>query len=51
MGPEKAESGDTMGTFTIAGKTVSVFPGTAPNAPAIYLNTFGQEGRQVFEAA
>lgn len=51
MKAAEAESGDTMGTFTIAGKTVTVFPGTEPGAPVIYLNTFDQEGRQVCEAA
>lgn len=33
---------------TIYGKTVSVFPGKNPDAPAIYLHTFSEEGQQVF---
>lgn len=37
-----------MRRITICGKTVSVFPGTSPGAPAIYLNTFSEEGLAVF---
>ena len=32
-------------------KAVSVFPATFPGAPVIYLNTYSDEGQQVFEAA
>ena len=39
-----------MHTFKKDGKTVSVFPATTPNTPAIYLHTFSGEGRKVFEA-
>lgn len=40
-----------MNTFTAGGKTISVFPTTEPGAPAIYLNTFAEEGQKVFQAA
>ena len=40
-----------MYEFTIGGKSVSVFPSTVPDAPVIYLNTYSDEGRQVFQAA
>lgn len=39
-----------MRHYTINGKTVSVFPSKTTGAPAIYLNTFGEEGQQVFSA-
>ena len=39
-----------MRTVSIAGKTVSVFPCTEPEAPVIYLNTFSGEGQQVWDA-
>ena len=39
-----------MCEFTMGGKSVSVFPGTEPGAPVIYLNTYANEGRQVFQA-
>lgn len=39
-----------MNTFEIGGKTVSVFPSAEPNAPIIYLNTFSNEGQEVWEA-
>ena len=32
-------------------KQISVFPGSKPEAPAIYLNTFAGEGQAVWEAA
>lgn len=38
-----------MYSFSLAGKTVSVFPTRQPDAPVIYLNTFSREGEQVFE--
>ena len=38
-------------TFFAAAKTVSVFPAAAPDAPVLYLNTFSDEGRQVYDAA
>ena len=40
-----------MYEFTIGGKNVSVFPGNVPDAPVIYLNTYSNEGQQVFQAA
>ena len=40
-----------MPTFMSASKTVSVFPGAEPNTPVIYLNTYANEGKQVFEVA
>lgn len=40
-----------MYEFTIGGKNVSVFPGNVPDAPVIYLNTYSDEDRQVFQAA
>ena len=36
---------------TMETKTVSVFPTTFPDAPVIYLNTYSDEGKQVFDAA
>lgn len=36
-----------MTTFELDGKTVSVWPGSQPGAPAVYLNTYGEEGGQV----
>lgn len=36
--------------FTIGGKSVSVFPSIEPDAPVIYLNTYSDEGQQVFQA-
>lgn len=39
-----------MHTFTAGGKTVTVFPAAAPDAPVVYLNTFGEEGQKVFDA-
>lgn len=41
----------TMYTFTITGKTISVFSSFKPEAPIIYLNTFSGEGQKIFEAA
>lgn len=40
-----------MYEFTVGDKSISVFPGTEPDAPVIYLNTYSNEGRQVFQAA
>ena len=40
-----------MDIFVTAGKTISVFPSTEPNAPILYLNTFSNEGQAVFKAA
>ena len=40
-----------MYEFTIGGKSVSVFPSAEPDAPVIYLNTYSDEGQQVFQAA
>lgn len=37
-----------MHQYTISGKTVSVFPGKTADAPVIYLNTFAEEGPQVY---
>ena len=39
-----------MYEFTMGSKSVSVFPGAEPGAPVIYLNTYSNEGRQVFQA-
>ena len=36
-----------MNPFVLDGKTVSVWPGSQPGAPAVYLNTYGEEGGQV----
>lgn len=36
-----------MYTFSIKGKTVSVYPAREPDAPVIYLNTFSEEAEQV----
>ena len=40
-----------MHTFTLGGKTVSIFSNSEPGAPVIYLNTFSGEGQKVYEAA
>ena len=40
-----------MCTFSVGGKTVSVFLANEPAFPVIYLNTVSNEGQQVFEAA
>ena len=40
-----------MYEFTIGDKSVSVFPSTEPDSPVIYLNTYSNEGQQVFRAA
>lgn len=39
-----------MHTFTACGRTVTVFPAGVPDAPVVFLNTFGNEGQKVFEA-
>ena len=39
-----------MHTFTACGRTVTVFPADVPDAPVVFLNTFGDEGPKVFEA-
>lgn len=38
-------------TFEIGGKTVFVFHSNRPSSLVIYLNTYFDEGQQVFEAA
>ena len=40
-----------MYTFAANGKTASIFPSLEANAPVIYLNTFSDEGQNVYEAA
>lgn len=40
-----------MYTFSVKGKTISIFPSFEVNAPIIYLNTFSNEGQEVFKAA
>ena len=40
-----------MCTFSVDGKTVSVFLANEPASPVIYLNTVSNEGQQIFEAA
>lgn len=40
-----------MHTFTVGGKRVSTFPSSTPDSPVIYLNTFSDEGKKVYEAA
>ena len=40
-----------MCTFSVGGKTVSVFLANEPASPVIYLNTVSNEGEQVFETA
>ena len=40
-----------MQTFAIGSKTISVFPCATPEAPIVYLNTFSDEGQEVYEAA
>jgi len=41
---------DSVHTVSIDGKAVSVFLGNKPGIPVIYLNTYSDEGQQVFEA-
>ena len=38
-----------MHTFVAGGKTVTVLPASVPDAPVVYLNTFGDEGQNVFD--
>ena len=40
-----------MHTSTANSKTVSIFPSTESGTPIIYLNTFSDEGKKVYEAA
>lgn len=40
-----------MYTHRIGGKTLGLFPSTESGAPIIYLNTFSDEGKKVYEAA
>lgn len=39
-----------MHTFSLGGKTISVFPCIKAGAPIVYLHTFSDEGEQIFEA-
>ena len=39
-----------MYTLSTKGKTISIFPSLEVNAPIIYLNTFSDEDRKVYEA-
>ncbi len=39
-----------MNTFTMEGKKVDIYPSSVPDAPVIYLQTFAQEGSQVYRA-
>ena len=39
-----------MHTFMIEDEHIAVFPCAVPNTPIIYLNTYSDEGQQVFEA-
>lgn len=41
---------EAMQKITVQGKTVTVFPGQTPDAPVLYLNTFGEEGAQIWAA-
>lgn len=38
-----------MTSFTIDQKQIDVFPGSTPDRPVIYLNTYGHEGKQIFQ--
>ena len=40
-----------MHTVTVVNKTISVFSATTQGAPIIYLNTYSDEGQQVFDVA
>lgn len=40
-----------MHIFRVGGKTISVFPSAEPESSILYLNTFSNEGQNVFEAA
>lgn len=40
-----------MYTFSTQGKMVSIFPCLEATVPIVYLNTFSDEGRKVYEAA
>lgn len=35
--------------FSISGKRVSVYPGSAPESPILFLNTFAEEGDKVYQ--
>lgn len=49
--PRKYKGGASqMHTFAIQEKNVTIFPSASPQAPIIYLNTFSNEGAEVFEA-
>ena len=37
-----------MHTFSTKGKAISVYPAREPDAPVLYLNTFSEEGEQVY---
>ncbi|MCM1055086.1 MAG: alpha/beta hydrolase-fold protein [Bacteroides sp.] len=37
-------------SFEISGKTVTVYPCAASDAPIVYLNTYGGEGQRAYEA-
>lgn len=39
-----------MRIFSISSKTIAVFYGNKPGSPVIYLNTYSDEWKQVFEA-
>lgn len=40
-----------MTSLTVEKKNVSIFPAARPDRPVIYLNTFEEEGRQIYELA
>ena len=42
---------EPMYTFSVQGKTISIFPALEATAPILYLNTFSDEGKKVYEAA
>ncbi len=39
-----------MRTFSVCGKTVSIYSNDVPGAPVVYLDAVSKEGRQVFQA-
>ena len=47
----RQRAGESMRTYSVNGKTVSIFPDNKSGSPVIYLNTVSGEGYQVYEAA
>lgn len=50
MNGQAKNSKDGIISFTIEGRSVTVYPGVSPDQPVIYLNTFAQEAENVRQA-